>query len=192
MDAPRHVHLLFSGFRQRWSDPDNGMSLIYRTIRHRHPTSETLWYPWHVDAGDLADMICGYAAQLHPDPLKLTICGYSFGGSTAVDLCRRLYRRGGPVVSSLVLMDAVKRRSRAPWGWLAAWNQAARFNIPSNVLHTVAFYQRTNWPRGHRVRLEKPSVSSIEWIRLYEPHGAMDNHPLARDAALMGCERTYR
>lgn len=182
-------HFLFSGFSQRFSDTSNGLARCYRRLRARWPVSETLFLPWYVDPADLA-ALCAKAASDNGCP-RISVAGYSFGGTTAFNLCTELGMLG-IIVDDLVSIDAVKRRSLYPWGWASAFNRTARFRVPPNVLRATIFYQRQNWPRGHPVRQGQESVpQEVNWIQLYEPHAAMDNHALVQAAVMHGAKRLY-
>jgi thioesterase domain-containing protein len=191
MTPVRHYHFLFSGFTQKWSDPTNGLGVVYRSLRGSHPESEVIYQPWHVSAEDLAGMVIMNSQELYPEQAKITVAGYSFGGTTALNLCRALYLQGQHRVSRLCLVDAVKRRSLYPHGWLAAFNRTARLWVPPNVERFVSFYQRVNWPRGHVVRMDDSSRTAGEWMRLDDPHSAMDSHDLVRNTILSQAESVY-
>lgn len=124
---------------------------------------------------------------------RVTVAGYSFGGTTAVNLCRELYEQGSHTVDALCLCDAVKRRSRYPWGWLSALNRAASLRLPPNVLLCDAFYQTQNWPRGHKVLPAKglEQEQHVKSVRLQDPHAVMDNHTLVRAKVVEHAQRIH-
>lgn len=178
MRPVEHFHFLFSGFLQRWSDHGNGFGLCYRALRARYPRAEVIWLPWYVDPSDLAKLVLNHSTMLlNGERSRVTVAGYSFGGTTAVRLCEELYLQGNHEVEALCLVDAVKRRSRFPWGWWSAFNRTASFHLPPNVKRCVSYYQQKNWPRGHCVYPSDRVPKQLTRIKLPLVHTVMDNSP---------------
>ncbi len=127
--APFKTVILFvAGFTQRRS-PSNGIhrafDRAYRT--HADATTLVLYLPWLVDVGEIAAMLERLSTETYRESagetrLRIVIVGYSFGGYTAVQICRKFAT--GPaslfVVDELILCDPVAR-----WVGRSGWTRAA-------------------------------------------------------------------
>lgn len=150
-----------------------GCQRLYSTLREElaSTTCDVRLYGWRLDVDDLADEIVALAEG---EPPRIDIAGYSWGGMTAVNLCRSLDGRGLPV-HGLVLCDAVYRsqwfglywRSMSPWPTI--W-------IPGNISNVVAYYQRENRPSGHALRWDDGTRVSDRY-QLGAKHEHMDDQP---------------
>jgi hypothetical protein len=176
----KHFHVLYSGFTQRHDNISAGMPELLYQIASRLNNNDTLVFNqhWYNSVRETAGLIyrLGYNRETGEYP-SISIAGYSFGGSTAVDLCNELNNIANISVQSLVLCDAVKRRSFYPWGWLSALNPYAEFDIPLNVKRFSSFIQNEDWPRGHKVNVNAAFTHWIEGRQVKIPltHTQMDN-----------------
>ena len=178
-------HILIGGFHQRFN-ADNGLAAtrsdLLRLYGRGPDLSDVVYLPWYMSADDYAGYIYRNGNFRSPDPPGIQIAGYSYGGQTAINLCRALQDLG-VVVQRLCLIDPVRRRSRMPWGWLAAVNRWAVLEVPGNVRKLDWFFQSQSWPRSHNV--EKHATTAIVPHKLLLNHNACDNVGIVRDTILL-------
>ena len=149
------------------------MARLWRKLVQRcnEPNSVVLLREWHQPVPDLASLI----AQFNGSP-DILICGYSYGGQTAVNLARALQQRKIGV-RQLVLTDAV---FRPRWyEFYKAFLPARRISIPTNVRWVRWFRQRVNWPAGHDLLAINPVRTKIApaEVVIDRGHEAMDELP---------------
>lgn len=181
MHAIKYYHIVIAGFTQKFGLQGNGIDRLDHELHKLYGGQDTRnWYlPWYCDVTGYAESIFNYGKDA-----KIQIAGYSFGGQTAVNLCRELAVRGVSV-DRLCLIDAVKRRSRFPWGWLSAFNRLTKIRVPDNVKGVSIFTQSNGWPRGHRVVFNNPTVSvSINEDMRNVTHIHMDHSRVVWDQVL--------
>jgi len=174
-----HIHVLFAGFTQRWSNPFNGFSGLYYDIWKMYQTEQGTdihYFPWYILTEDFAKRCAHY--HISGDTPKLSISGYSFGGQSAVNLCWAFFHLNWKV-PRLCLVDPVRRASYMPWGWLSSLNRYRYFEIPPNVERVDWLWQDQSWPRSHDVR-KLDLKTKLSKMRLEVDHGDMDNHDLVR------------
>lgn len=182
----REWHIVISGFQQRRGTL-NGMVKIWNDlidiVSHK-PRARVELLLWGDDVSDMAEQI----KQLSPElemPI-VNIYGYSWGGQSAVNLCRELRKRSIKV-NRLILSDPVYRAARfLMFFWIFQWRaywDAVTISIPDTVLRATAFYQRSNYPRGHLLVADNPGLTVIdEPIILSTDHCWMDRQDEFRDA----------
>ena len=171
-------HVVIPGLLQREGDV-NGMVRLWRSIHLERSGPQTCvdLRSWNSNWSDVAELIWRFRPR-DKDP-AIRLYGYSYGGYGAILLAEQLRRRGLEV-GSIVLSDAVRR-------WRACW-PAAALTVPVNVREVHWFYQRTDWPRGHRVVAADPDHTVIhDQVLVMRSHRWMDDlesfHELSRQVA---------
>lgn len=152
-------HIVIPGFLQREGRPTGMEDEVWARLHAQGagPESVVLLREWDSDFRALAERI--WRMQSEHCPPTICIYGYSWGGMSAVLLCRELRKRGLRV-RHLALCDPVYRH-RYWWGqWraLVPW----RIEVPDNVDHVLWWRQRWNWPRSHEVVAANPRRTDID------------------------------
>ena len=180
-----HYHILIGGFHQHRGDASNGLSGVRSDLLHKYGRgnglSDVNYLPWYTSADHLSRYIHRNGDFRGEGVTKLQVAGYSYGGTTAVNLCSALQDLGIQV-QELCLIDPVKRRSIYPWGWLASLNRWAKIEVTANVQNLHWFHQSTSWPRSHAVMSHK--TTAITSHKLMLRHSAVDNIRLVRDTIM--------
>jgi pimeloyl-ACP methyl ester carboxylesterase len=150
--------VLYQGFTQSASRSTGFEKLWERLGDLRCDLANRELRDWNSSPGPLAERIwrLSYDNEMPP---KIIVAGYSYGGTTAVNFCRSLWKRG-LVVDSLFLADPVWRpfsflpslRSLCPW---------KKLFVPRNVLSCYVTHQRANSPCGHQVIAENDKLTQI-------------------------------
>jgi pimeloyl-ACP methyl ester carboxylesterase len=168
-----------NGYTQgdRWR---TGVGRIYREILAGCSNGDTslALRSWRDDVAAIATNVLEWGT----DKPELIIVGYSYGGWSAVRLCRELEARGIGV-ASLVLIDAVWR----PWQRFASWRSLLdgwTIVVPANVKHVLTWRQKVSRPRGHLVVAADDTKTHIDSITLNVGHAYADDQPEVRRAAL--------
>lgn len=182
----REWHIVISGFAQRRGTL-NGMVTIWKDlidIVQSKPSARVELLLWNDNIADMAELIKRTSPDLEM-PI-VNIYGYSWGGQTAVNLAKELRRRSIKV-NHLTLSDPVYRASRfLMFFWLLQWRSfwdSFKINVPDNVIRATAFYQRSNYPRGHFLQANNPGLTEIdEPVILNTDHCWMDNQDEFRKA----------
>lgn len=144
-----HWHIVIAGFLQDEGKP-TGMVRLWSELReHCSPECCVELRNWDDNWRQLAELIW----RLQPDDGPVVkIYAYSWGGASAMILARELRDRGIGV-DWIVLSDPVYR----PRWWFRLWRIVwgnPRIKVPDNVRNVSRFYQKRNWPRGHRLALD--------------------------------------
>ena len=188
-----HFHILIGGFTQKYSDATNGLCGLEYELLHKHGLgnglSDVTYLPWYIDANDYAKRCWHFGDFRCAKPSKVQVVGYSYGGMTALNICRA-FENLGVKVDRLCLIDPVKRRSLNPLGWLAAFNRWAELEVPANVRQCVWFYQKKNWPRSHTVKHDPSTNFTSLDLRL--PHSSCDNSSIVRETVTEQAEDIHR
>jgi len=184
----RAALLFIGGFLNR-RDTANGLYESYLRTYHAHAHSDVLvqYLPWMADPKEVAASLRVLEYRNAPrrgESPRLAVCGYSFGGFTAVNICRALQSKP---VDRLLLIDPVAR-----WCGRFGWSRAlfpGRVTIPPNVLR-VDWYRQTHrrlrlawpflFPRSHRVVPEAPLKTPV-----FGPHDLPHEHTEIDHAALV-------
>jgi hypothetical protein len=124
-----------------------GLGYAYRQTRDMHCEDSAVieLHDWRTNVKTLATRI---AAQSVESPL-ISLSGFSYGGMTAVSLCRILERYNLDV-TKLFLVDAVWRKRdkiASPWSLLDRW----RIHTPANVRSCLSWRQHVGVLKGHQV-----------------------------------------
>lgn len=161
----REWHIVISGFQQRRGKL-NGMVTIWRDlidIVQSKPSARVELLLWSDSVSEMAEQIKLLSPELEM-PI-VNIYGYSWGGQSAVNLAKELRRRSIKV-NRLTLSDPVYRASRfLMFFWLLQWRafwDSYTITVPDNVLRATAFYQRSNYPRGHLLKAANPGLTEID------------------------------
>ncbi len=168
--------ICFTGALQHEGN-DVGVVRLWNELRTKHSSPDTciLLYSWDHSVDHLAELMWRLV-QLDSLHANILVVGYSWGGMTAVNLCRALDRRGDLMVRDLVLCDAVYRhRYRfGYWRSLASW---FTIKIPSNVCRVRWFRQYENRPRGHNLKAKSIATDIQNPVTLNVKHNMMDDQP---------------
>ena len=144
--------ILITGWSQDEGTPHTtGLERLYYRIKRTYTDRrhEILLKSWADDMDALADRICNHS-QARP---WIILVGYSYGGQSAINLCKELSLRGQSV-GYLILIDAIAR----PWLILKWWLSLTgwlRLVIPPNVENCWAWRQCTNIPKGHSITVSR-------------------------------------
>lgn len=194
-DAINAWAILIAGFTQREGQATPIEKLHRKTSKTLSgPDSVVVLRSWRDSTYDLAQRISNWR---NGEPPKIVVIGYSYGGYSAVRLCRELQHLHLPV-DRLYLIDPVAR-------WLSKFPSIfSMFNIlpitvPANVRNTKVWRQTSNYPRGARVRQEASSGDPTDMVNCggqieqtvfpYVPHENMDDLSQIKDAVYVGtCE----
>lgn len=180
--AVYYWHVVISGFLQREGQP-TGMFRLWLDLKdgvgNNGGKTVVELRSWDDNWSDLAEKI--WRARPGNVAPKIKIYAYSWGGASAMILARELRERGIGV-DWIVLSDPVYR---SRW-WSGLWRSMVgnpRIRVPSNVQHVGRFYQRQNWPRGHRLLIESPMLTKVG------VSGELElNHQYMDDAETFHCE----
>lgn len=152
--------ILVSGFTQR-SGRVSGMLRLCESLVEEGFACGQRWrtdlVDWRSDFVDVADRVA-LRSVIHGVRPRINLCGYSYGGWGALRLAAELEIRGIEV-PVLTLVDPVARAPWIPRPIPTPSSMLSRFrsrilHVPANVGIVHEFYQRTNRPQGHRLRLE--------------------------------------
>ena len=173
MTSIAHWHIVIPGFLQREGRPTGMEDRVWARLHAELAAPETvvLLREWNTDFRQLAERIW----RMRPEygPPAIGIYAYSWGGASAVLLCRALRLRGLRV-PYLLLCDPVYRH-RYWWGqWRAfvPWT----IEIPDNVNHVYWWRQRWNWPHSHQLVAADPDQT-----RIHEPIDVKATHQYIDD-----------
>jgi pimeloyl-ACP methyl ester carboxylesterase len=179
MCVPRWI-VLFGGYRQRHTRP-NGVLALYKKLNDfRAPGVEMRLCSWDESTSRLASHMALLGAR------DVLVAGFSYGGWTAVRLCRRLQSHGIHV-NRLLLCDPVYR---FPCLWpLNALHSLLPSNlvlkrplrVPDNVDAVYVWMQNTKPPFPSPVIANKRHISIVPRT----PHTAMDDLQSWHDAVLV-------
>lgn len=175
-----HWVTCISGFLQDAGKP-NGITAIWNDLRRfSHPNRVVDHLTWRAKVSKQAEFRWRFLTK---DGSKIMLIGYSWGGATALKLCRELKKRG-VTVDRLVLIDAVHRH---PY-WLGRWRSFAKWSkleVPSNVREVIQFRQNVNLPAGHDLVFEDEALTSFSGpIYLDVTHQFIDDHQVVRQSTL--------
>lgn len=136
--------ILVQGFLQDRGTP-NGMVRLWLRAHSNFAGRSTavMLLSWNDNVRQLAEFIW---RSSRPDPL-IHIAGYSWGGTTARNLCCQLSKRGLSI-DQVILSDPVYRHWWMPrrWTTLLPWRT---IEFPTNVSRIYWYRQEQNWPRAH-------------------------------------------
>jgi len=136
------------GYRQKEGEI-TGLEILQDELHQQceNNDSRVLLRAWNDDPSTIAERI--WSRRPEEEQPYIVLIGYSYGGYSSVLIARELKKRGIDV-SVLILCDAVWR----PYWWLPSllsYLQCWKIKIPENVKRVYAFFQRTNYPRGHQL-----------------------------------------
>lgn len=154
---PRQIWVvLYQGFTQSANRSTGFEKLWGKLSDFRCDIENRELRAWHSNPGELAERIwrLSYDDELSP---CIIVAGYSYGGTTAINFCKALLKRG-LIVDNLFLADPVWRpfsflpsiRSICPW---------KKLYIPRNVQECYYTHQRQNKPCGHPVIAESKATT---------------------------------
>jgi hypothetical protein len=192
----RHIffHICVSGFTQDRGYYHGILRLREALVDAGHADGKTgrVWYEtwtanWGMVAADLSQVCIthGYIPVV-------TVSGYSYGGYGAINVCKELALRGIDV-QVLNLCDPVGRR----WWWprplpaitsMLSRDMAFTLPIPGNVLIVNEFFQKTNRPQGHRIKLTDGTKRGV-YVQLDRTHQRMDDAPEFHECVLREAAR---
>ena len=167
-----HWAIVFAGFQQSTGRPSGSFKLwqrVHAAAGGKMFRSE--FRAWNDDVDELANLIF-HASGDHLAP-TINVAGYSWGGMTAANFCRRLAERGIEV-DRVVLCDPVYRHRY----WFGNWRAlvpGSTIRIPPNVRRVDVFRQSVNLPAGHNVVADCPNTYVAEAIELNRRHEWMDD-----------------
>ena len=168
----------FNGYTQgsRWR---TGVGRIHREILSTCSGPDTFvnLCSWRDDVSQLADTIHEWS----DDERRVVCIGYSYGGYTAVLLCRELEKRGIEV-AHLLLIDAVWRY----WSKIASPGslfENHKIVVPGNVKKVTSWRQRKGKPYGHPVVVNE-SKTATDFRTLNVAHAYADDQLSVRMTAL--------
>lgn len=176
-------HICISGFLQDEGRP-TGIVKLWNELHRRHASADCCVQhrSWHDDMNALAELIWRLRPSADEGGPAIGIYAYSWGGWTAVELCRQLLRRGLRV-STLVLSDPVYRGPR--WcRWWRALCSTSTIVIPRNVDICWSYYQRVNLPCGHTLVAESKRTAMYAPHKLDVAHEYMDDAEAFHERAL--------
>lgn len=174
-------HIVIGGFLQHEGQPV-GMVRLWRELYGLHASPETVvaLRSWDDSMSNLAEMM--YRHRPHSgESAQVKIYGYSWGGASAINLCRRLDELGFSV-ERLLLCDAVYRSWVPIMRFFRAFCPHRKLRVPENVRRVEWFFQRVDWPRGHRVTANQEMTESTG-TELHLPHCNMDESSAFHEAA---------
>lgn len=162
----------FAGFTEDESRP-GGIVRLIGELDHRysgridcghvleagHHRCRVEFRPWHDRVEPLAETI--FRRQPESVPPRILVACYSWGVATAMRFAAALADRGLEI-DHLVSADGVYRHGY-PLGWWRALLPWKRIVVPDNVRQVSAFYQRSDWPRGHKLVRADGSQRAISW-----------------------------
>ena len=162
-----------SGFLQDRSKP-TGMARLWRDLHDIvGPESQVLLLNWDDNVREYAEMIWQFSNE-SPEP-AIAIFGYSWGGSTAVNLAAALRKRGLSV-GCMVLSDPVYRHWWLPRRWTSMLDWMS-IRVPDNVRKVVWFRQRENKPAGHDlVPADRTKTTIYPAVEATLTHQYMDDY----------------
>lgn len=167
--------IVFAGFQQSTGRPSGSFKLWQRAhaagnwnhdVRFR---SE--FRAWNDDVEEIANLV--FHATHSAFAPTINVAGYSWGGQTAANFCRRLADRGIEV-DRVVLCDAVYRHRY----WLGNWRAfvpGSEILIPENVRRVDWFRQSRNLPAGHQIVAESKNTIIADPVELDRRHEWMDD-----------------
>ncbi len=168
----------FNGYAQgeRWR---TGVGRIHRDILAKCSAPDTYLQlcSWRDDVSQMADNIMEWGGGLP----EVVLIGYSYGGWTAVLLCRELKRRGF-AVDHLVLIDAV-------WRWqqrlasISSLFDGHQIAVPDNVKRVTSWRQKVSKPMGHPIVGDEKRIT-IDRRTLNVAHLYADDVPEVRELAV--------
>lgn len=125
-------------------------------------------YLWDHSISNLAAFLRGRGAK------KVLVYGYSWGGCTAINLCKKISEIE---VSELYLSDPV-RRPFSVMGRLSLLRNLLPFYIPRNVKSTRLYRQEGDWPTGFSGKVHSSLNQTIEeFVAQKVKHVDMDKYP---------------
>ena len=192
MSGIKHVHLMITGFTERRDEMSAGLGDLWYQIHKRYAGPDTInhLFHWFESPRNVARWIHRHCYNREEGTYpEIQIVGYSFGGQTAINVCRELDNLANITVRSLTLIDAVRRRTRWPIGWLSAFNRIARLTVPANVQRVDSFIQRQNWPRGHKVT--NYLGEEVGQVELMVKHGQIDSHRIVAAHVLAAADAIH-
>lgn len=163
----------FNGHSQR-SKTTTGVGQVLGEIERRRPDIETRLFAWRVNTKVIARWIAGLRLE------RLDIIGYSYGGYSAVLLCREL-RALGVAVNHLWTIDAVFR-IWDHWGSLRSLRDYWIIAVPQNVRVVTSWRQKVNKPRGHWICTYKTTTHDARSLNVR--HAEADDSPIVQAAIL--------
>ncbi len=120
-----------------------------------------------------------HVLRLAPDQqeeITIKVFAYSWGAGWGLVRFARALGARGLRVQTAVLSDPVYRH---PY-WLGQWRTLLSrwpIVIPANVGEVYSYYQRQNWPRGHKLVAAGKDTVLQHPIQLQATHDAMDEQP---------------
>lgn len=162
--------ILITGFTQSGRNL-SGLELLYDKLIRRLSDHKFISIVTMHEWDDDMKAIAMRESRMRPD--EIMVVGYSYGGSSALRLCRHLQTEG-LTVSMLGLVDPVYRRFRSIPA-LSSFLPWKKLRVPNNVEKVCHFFQRQNYPRGHDLKLDGPTHVSVS-TELQLTHAAIDNN----------------
>ncbi len=171
--------ILFRGYTQR-EGSFTGLERLYYKVKRvvGNGGNETILRAWTADVEEIADRIF-HNSDSSP---TVIVIGYSWGGQTAVNLCKSLRKRGLSV-NWLFLCDAVYR-ARHWWQYPRSLLSWFSIRVPGNVARLWYCYQRENKPMGHTIHTEDGTVVYGRKPFVGVTHAHMDDQNSFHDAVL--------
>ena len=145
-----------------------GIGKLLKSLGQERDKRDTWLFAWRHDTPTLAVWISNTRPQC-----PISIIGYSYGGYTAVLLCREL-RRMGLKVDHLYLIDAVARKRPKIGAIRSLLDRIWWVEVPNNVKQVVSWRQQFNKPSGHKIVVNS-RTTEFEQTFLYVPHSQMDD-----------------
>ncbi|MGE0605526.1 MAG: hypothetical protein AB7O62_00265 [Pirellulales bacterium] len=153
-------HICISGFRQPPGYP-SGIQTVWSRLRRAHNNGRVAveYWEWCAAWDQVAELIWNFRRPGHVP--RVFIYAYSWGGGWGFTRLARALQKRGIEVPTAVLCDPVY--CSPLWvGWFAAFLSWKTIRVPANVKRVLHFFQRQNWPRGHRPVAVDPSATLVE------------------------------
>lgn len=158
----------FNGHGQR-NRPTTGVGKLLLRVKHASIGNETWLFAWRHNTRTLASWIkCARPGD------SISIVGFSYGGYSAVLLCRELQRLGVRV-NHLYLIDAVARPWRRVGSLRSLIDHYWWISVPRNVWQVTSWRQQINYPRGHKIVCESRATTHNQYT-LNVPHSQADDN----------------
>lgn len=170
-------HKVFTGAFQHEGRATGGFQLWLRLMQELgSKTCRVDLHRWKEDADRLAEQVFLVRQAQGGPPPAIYVYGYSRGGWASRQFARGLRKRG-IAINHMVLCDPVL------WGLsLVPW---AKLRLPPNVREVTWFYQRMNWPMGHRVVAENKNQTVVHaGVEICATHQYADDSQAFHEACL--------
>jgi len=175
---------VISGFMQH-TGTRTRLADLWDALYNKYPStslSVVKFCPWNTNWDHEAEFVLRHGCRAP----CVRLVGYSWGaGWGSIQFCKQLQKRG-LTVNRMVLIDPVYRHNYRCGNWraFAPWQTIW---IPSNVRGDVySFHQKTDWPRGHKLKARVPDLTKVYPSKLIENvgHQFMDDQEDIMDECL--------